>query len=507
MSNDTGTRPDPQKLLDAAVAGLEAAAPDLTDPKSLAAQLPGYELQSCIGRGGMGTVYQAVDRKLGRTVAIKVMDRELAKDPAFAERFAREARALARLNHPHILTVFDFGESDGLCWLVTEFVDGMNLRQLLQMGRLPPGEALKLLPQICEALQFAHDHGVVHRDIKPENILLDPCGRVRIADFGLARLVQREPGSPTLTQTHQALGTPHYMAPEQMSAPAQVDHRADIYSLGVIAYELLTGRLPMGLFDKPSSAAAVGPAVDEAVLKSLQSAPERRYQKVSEFQKDLAGPPRPAAPAGPARWPWFALLGLVVVAMPIGAMASWLEFGIWPSSRRAVVGALKGLAGALVVACPIAGALVLQHIRRGAADRRWLFAAVLATWIVPLGLGNAALLAIVLGERGLKMADALLLVMLLCLDGLVISWLYLAHPARMPEQERRPWPRTMVRWATVVFAVDVVVLLWIAAIRDQFNDMWRFTWVFGVPMLLLLSSVAVLGLRWWFARRSGPQTS
>src|SRR5262249_10239250 len=147
------------------------------------------ELLELLGQGGMGAVYKARQPHLDRLVAVKVLSPELGRDPAFAERFTREARALAKLSHPHVVAVYDFGKAGELCYFIMEYVDGANLRQLMAGGRLSPSETLAIVPQICDALQYAHQEGIVHRDIKPENILLDRKGRVKIADFGLARLV------------------------------------------------------------------------------------------------------------------------------------------------------------------------------------------------------------------------------------------------------------------------------------------------------------------------------
>ena len=194
----------------------------------------------------MGAVYKVRQRMLDRVVALKILPLEISRDPTFAERFTREARALAKLTHPSIVTVYEFGEMDGLYYLLMEFVDGVNLRQAIQAESLGPAEALAVISQICGALQYAHDEGVVHRDIKPENVLLDTRGQVKIADFGLAKLLGLSPIEVTLTATHQVMGTFHYMAPEQLERPLEVDHRADIYSLGVVFYELLTGELPLG---------------------------------------------------------------------------------------------------------------------------------------------------------------------------------------------------------------------------------------------------------------------
>ena len=154
--------------------------------ESVAAAFPQLEIIEIIGFGGMGVVYKARQPHLDRWVALKVLPQTMASDPAFAERFQREARFLARLNHPNIVTVYDFGQSAGYCFLLLEYVDGVNLRQAMQAGRFSSQEALAIVPKICEALQFAHEKGVLHRDIKPENILLDSQGRVKLADFGIA---------------------------------------------------------------------------------------------------------------------------------------------------------------------------------------------------------------------------------------------------------------------------------------------------------------------------------
>ena len=194
-----------------------------------------------------------------------------------------------------------------------EFVDGLNLRRLLDAGKLSPEEALAIVPQICDALQYAHDAGVVHRDIKPENILLDKRGQVKIADFGIAKLMGRRvasgqwsvareqgpgkhgPGTEILATNHsplatnltaagQVMGTPQYMAPEQVEHPQQVDHRADIYSLGVVFYQMLTGELPIGHFAPPSRKVQIDVRLDEVVLRALEKEPERRYQQARELK-------------------------------------------------------------------------------------------------------------------------------------------------------------------------------------------------------------------------------
>jgi predicted Ser/Thr protein kinase len=256
-------------------------------PAVLARHFPQLEILELRGQGGMGAVYKARQVVLDRLVALKVLPPESGRDPAFAERFRREARALARLNHPHIVAVYDFGETDGFYYFLMEFVDGVNLRQLLHGGHLQPHEALRIVPQLCEALQYAHDEGIVHRDIKPENILVDRAGNVKIADFGLAKLLGQPPVAHSLTGSHQVMGTLHYIAPEQMEKPLAVDHRADIYSLGVVFYEMLTGELPLGRFAPPSQKAGVDVRLDEVVLRALEKEPGRRYQHVSEVKSEV----------------------------------------------------------------------------------------------------------------------------------------------------------------------------------------------------------------------------
>lgn len=257
----------------------------------LDARLDAFEVLELIGRGGMGAVYKAIHLRLDRVVAIKVLPPELAEsDPAFGERFLREARALAKLQHPNLVVVHDFGEADGLYFIVMEYVEGPNLRRLIQSGNLPPARTLEILPQICSGLRYAHSQGLIHRDIKPENILVGDDGRVRITDFGLARLVDPSPTDISLTASTHAPGTPHYMAPEQLRDPDGVDHRVDIFALGVMFYEMLTGHLPQGRFALPSEEVSVDSRVDDVVLRSLEPNPQMRYQQADEVTQALEQP-------------------------------------------------------------------------------------------------------------------------------------------------------------------------------------------------------------------------
>jgi tRNA A-37 threonylcarbamoyl transferase component Bud32 len=301
-TSPTGGRPDAARLFELA-AGADAAArpPHAFEPpplQQIAASLPEYEIHELIGCGGMGAVYRARQKRLDRQVAIKVLPPGVGRDPAIAERFEREARALARLSHPNIVKIYDFGTAQELSYLVLEYIDGTNLRQLMSMGRLSPEEALRLVPHICDALQYAHDQGIVHRDIKPENILVDHAGCVHIADFGLARVLDPDARTLTLTSQRQRLGTPHYMAPEQVETPERVDHRADIFAVGVVLYEMLTGCLPLGRFGPPSQETPVGPHVDDIVMRSLERDPSRRYQAARAMKEDVEAAWREGFAAG-----------------------------------------------------------------------------------------------------------------------------------------------------------------------------------------------------------------
>ncbi len=313
--------------------GLPGDIIDIADSAEVAKKLPQFEILEMLGRGGMGVVYKARQRQLDRVIALKILPPIDAFSSDFVARFTREARALAKLNHPNIVNVYDFGETGGLYYIVMEYVDGANLRQLFEARKLTSAEALAIVPKICDALQYAHEEGLVHRDIKPENLLIDKKGRVKIADFGLAKLLRREALDMTLTRSGMALGTLRYMAPEQMDKPETVDHRADLYSLGVVIYEMLTGEPPIGRFDLPSQKAQVDVRLDEIVLHALEKEPARRYQHASEVRDDVEkvtskaamaqSPAQPrvigggaAAPASPvqaseARLSWLALCGAI----------------------------------------------------------------------------------------------------------------------------------------------------------------------------------------------------
>ena len=302
-------------------------------PAELAGKFPQLEILGFIGQGGMGAVYKARQRELDRVVALKILPPDIGTDPAFAERFAREAKAMARLNHPGIVTIHDFGRAEGLFYFLMEYVDGVSLGQLMRTGRVSPREALAIVPQICDALQYAHDQGLVHRDIKPENILLDRGGRVKVADFGLVKLVEgseaaigeatADARSGSLTEAGKVMGTPRYMAPEQVERPAQVDHRADIYALGVVFYQMLTGELPGTPLAPPSRKVHIDVRLDEVVLRALENEPERRYQQASQvktFIEALTQAANPSSAQGeavtPQKPPWMTSVLSALAAHP-----------------------------------------------------------------------------------------------------------------------------------------------------------------------------------------------
>ena len=295
-------------------------------PAELAPLFPGLEIIEVAGSGGMGTIYKARQPQLDRVVALKILSPELGRDPEFARRFSREAQALAKLNHTNIVSVFDFGQAGGHYYFLMEYVDGISLRALINQNTVNAEEAHRIVIEICHALQYAHEEGIVHRDVKPSNILLDKKGRVKIADFGLAALTDKgSKDSFAGGQKMVMMGTPVYMAPEQADKPWKVDRRADIYSLGVVAYEMLTGELPLGEAEPPSHKSGADPRLDPVVMRMLGKKSRRRYQTANEVREAVEKamgrfhnlPGDVSRSPAPRKWRWLPRFAL-------GAITIWL---------------------------------------------------------------------------------------------------------------------------------------------------------------------------------------
>jgi eukaryotic-like serine/threonine-protein kinase len=320
-----------------------------------------YEIQKLLGSGGMSSVFLARDRQLERPVALKVLHEHFSHDPEYIERFRREARAIAKLSHPNVVTIIDRGEFEGRQYIVFEYVEGDNLKQLVAGGGpLPVEQALALAHQVARGLAFAHEHGIVHRDVKPHNVLVDQEGVAKVTDFGIARSLELEEG---ITETGTLLGTSDYISPEQAGGQ-RVDERTDQYSLGVLLYELLTGEVPFK--GKSSMAVAmrhlrdpvpsvrerrpdVSPRVDDLVRRAMAKDPGKRFPSTEALvealeacrleevsgetgaTQQLAQPARPArsAPARPRRRPRSLPLAplAVLLVLAAGALAIWVVAG------------------------------------------------------------------------------------------------------------------------------------------------------------------------------------
>lgn len=308
------------------------------EPEEVEALLPQYEIHEVLGQGGMGVVYKARHRHKRRWVALKVLFARQSDARLLTERFAREARALESLNHPNIVALHESGDVGGRFYLAMEYVEGRTLRDLLRTGELAPKTAFEVVRQLCDALDAAHALGLVHRDLKPENVLLNDLGNAKLADFGLAKLRNIDGAPRTLTGELETLGTPHYMAPEQIERPRSVDQRADLFSLGVLFYELLTSELPLGRFQPPSALVPVDPRIDALILRALDKNPARRPASAAQFRAELdhvlsTPPPVPGAEGrlrrlrlderSPHRaWPW--VRGMIVW-FPLGMLLIFLR--------------------------------------------------------------------------------------------------------------------------------------------------------------------------------------
>lgn len=313
--------------------------------EEIAELLPQFSIERLLGRGGMGAVYKGEQLSLGRPVAIKFLPAELAVDGEFLARFQREAKILARLHHPGIVTVYDSGQTTtGNLYFVMEYVEGEDLGKQLQQGGIRPAQALEWAAQICAALDYAHRKGVVHRDIKPVNVLIALDGQAKLLDFGLARPVA-EDGSD-FTRSSVVLGTPDYMAPEQRCG--SVDLRSDIFAVGVLLYEMLAGERPHGAFRPPSSYAGVDARLDAVVLRALQPRPEQRYPSAGEFMAAIEAL-RDAPPSIVARLlvdrDRRVALAVVAVCVVLAGATLWS----WVAARRSPASAAPPTATGVVL--------------------------------------------------------------------------------------------------------------------------------------------------------------
>ncbi|MHC1762743.1 MAG: serine/threonine-protein kinase [Verrucomicrobiia bacterium] len=473
----------------------EATEPEGPDPAAegapsierVAAAFPQLEILELIGRGGMGFVFKARQPHLDRFVALKLLPDKLAKDPRFAERFNREGRFLAKLSHPNIVTVYDFGVTGPFYYLIMEFVDGVNLRDAMQAGRFSPEEALSIVPRICEALQYAHQQGVLHRDIKPANILLDTRGQVKLADFGIAKLVGDDKPDVTLTGTGAALGTPHYMAPEQLEKPSAVDHRADIYSLGVVFYEMLTGELPIGRFAPPSSKTPVGADVDQVVFRTLEKDRERRYQSAGELKTQVEHLTRTEAPGGHAAPPvvpspgadeapqwsqkaiWGAVLTALSLPLPLLLFGVVLYkgggIGIWEMLICLVANLAFGLPGTIL------GWMALSDIRAQRGRLRGLPFAVFSAMTWPLLILFAVtlippwLVIVSRPEASISPLPVLLVSLLVAAGALTFAIWSIYAVARWASEPMANSRRSVLKWALLALLVAGFALALQATMR------------------------------------------
>ncbi len=291
-------------------------------------RFPALEIDSLIGCGGMGAVYHARQPHLDRSIALKILPVERARDVIAVERFRRESRVLAQLDHPNIVRVYDSGQDGDLLFLVMEFIDGANLRELLASGPVPASEVRQVALQLCAAVQAAHELGCIHRDLKPENILLDESGRVKVTDFGIARWAGERDTGESLTTTSVRIGTPRYMAPEQRDLSGKVDHRADLFAIGIILFELLTGKPPQLDYRAPSQGTGADRRWDRIVARCLKSNPDERYQSAQELATEIQRliPANPSPAHRRKRW--------ALVALPLLILGTGISLAI-PVNRNA----------------------------------------------------------------------------------------------------------------------------------------------------------------------------
>ena len=373
-----GTPPPRVPSVSDGVAGWPAI-PTYPTPQERSDMMPGsiYAFDALIGQGGMGAVYRGQQLNLRRSVAIKILHRHHGADYSYAERFRREAQALAQMNHANIVSVYDFGVVGDYLFYVMEFIEGTDLHQLMALGQVSQPRALQIISAICDALGYAHSKGLVHRDIKPANILIATDGRVKVADFGLAKRTDQQ--GTMLTQSNMAMGTPDYAAPEQYDSRAVIDHRADIYALGVVIYQMLTGSVPRGAWQPPSAIAGNDPRLDAVIVRALMPDRSQRYSTAAEFKQALqaatTAPLEMVPPAAPA---------IVAPSKPILARVLVLEDDVL--LRNLIVRNLKNEGFEIIETAD--GADTVKCYSE-ALQARKPFEVVLIDLTIPLGMGGA----------------------------------------------------------------------------------------------------------------------
>ncbi|MCW0218036.1 MAG: serine/threonine protein kinase, partial [Prosthecobacter sp.] len=310
---------------------------EIEEKEPLSLNVQGYEIQELIGGGGMGEVYRAILTARGRVVAMKVVSGRLTRDPEVTARFEAEVAALSQLSHHNVVRVLDHGETvNGRHFLVMEYVDGCDLRRLLRAQRLEVERALDIFLKVCAGVIHAHQRGIVHRDIKPANILIGADGTVKVADFGLAKTLVEDSTAYGVTQTRDTFGTPYYIAPEVTRSAGTADVRADIYALGVLLYEMLTGAVPMGQFTPLSKKTGLSKKIDSIVCHSLADDPQRRLSSVMELSnavEKIAADHRRGR-AKKVKSQNLLIVAAVFIFMGLGvAVGAWMTEGQFPMNR------------------------------------------------------------------------------------------------------------------------------------------------------------------------------
>ncbi len=495
--------------------------PTVADP-FLGRDVNGYRIEELLGVGGMGTVYRATQLSLGRSVAIKVLPDAVKDDPQFLARFHREAEILASLSHRNIVSVFDRGEWEGRYFIIMEYIEGESVRQMLRRGRVEPDTACRIASALLEALDYAHDHDVIHRDVKPENVLIGNDGAVKVADFGLSRVIGADEAEPRLTRTRMVMGTYEYMAPELREGTRDADPRCDVYATAVLFYEMLTGELPIGRFPMASEkVAGLDGRIDRILDLGLKKERESRYQHASEMGRDLgklfsgADHARPLAGAvqeTPSRASvaptvYDSRYDLMLTILGVCGIVGMILGGfILIGGEQLNIGAYEldqGVAGLIVIVFGFVLVRTVNAARRfGGMSRSTLLALTLlaaptiagipfAVWAWVLLLNRKMRVYLDARERGLDGIEAAGLA-----DGIA--------PAPRPRPEvvdRRKRAVAMNRLAAVLFTIGSAALLLTAIIVAVDRPSRMDDASFLVPLFASLANGAAAIVYWKLARK------